>query len=67
MLRMAKKSTKTDRHKSPQMTIRLGEPARSVLAKLKALEDRTFTSVISRALKLYAEKNGVEWKADDDA
>ena len=50
-----------DRHLQPKMTIRLGEPARSVLRKIAADEDRSLTVIITRALKMYAKESGVDW------
>lgn len=57
-----KKSTSTrkeaDRHKEPKMTLRLPEPYRNLVREIADKEDRNFTKVIQRAIRLYAEANG---------
>ncbi len=60
---MRKKKT-TDRHLHSKMTIRLGPQAEALLKQAKDAEDRTYTAIIIRALKLYAKENGYTWPKD---
>lgn len=58
----AKKPNKKDRHLEPKITLRLPSPAGDILRQIAAKEDRTITTVVLRALRLYAEQNGHSWQ-----
>jgi hypothetical protein len=56
-----KKPEKNDRHLHPKMTVRLGPAAEAFLREVRSKEDRTYTAILIRALKLYAKENGYAW------
>jgi len=58
---MAKQQPKKDRHLNPKTTIRLPKDAGDVLRGLANKEDRTITTIVLRALKLYAKENDYPW------
>ena len=46
------------------MTLRLPAAEGEALRRMAEQEDRTYTKVVRRALKLYTEQNGYDWPAD---
>jgi hypothetical protein len=58
---MGKRPTKPDQHKNQNMSLRLPPHLAEWLKQIAQSEDRTYTAVVMRALRTYAEKNGYEW------
>jgi len=52
---------KKDRHLNPKKTIRLPKEVGQALDDLAEKEDRTITTIVLRALRLYAKENNYPW------